>query len=148
MYSVVWPSPKIRRYIGDDKSYMEAVTHRRWAEIAAEKWSPFRSHRGFAAPNLLLDTIPSLWHEKWRTGEDDQRGGEWEPIKIPRENLAYIPNQTQHASLLTRSRPLSYWEAVGHQNRVRYQDHSNSPKQSKQSYMWDFGKPKLNQQAI
>jgi hypothetical protein len=35
-------------------------------------------------------------------------GGEWEPIKIPLENLAYVPNQTQRASLLARSRPHSY----------------------------------------
>jgi hypothetical protein len=28
----------------------------------------------------------------WRTGEGDQRGGEWEPIKITHRNLAYIPN--------------------------------------------------------
>jgi hypothetical protein len=25
----------------------------------------------------------------------DQRGGEWEPIKIPQKNLAYIPKSTQ-----------------------------------------------------
>jgi hypothetical protein len=29
------------------------------------------------------------------------RGGEWEPIKIPRRNLAYILNQIRHPSLLT-----------------------------------------------
>jgi hypothetical protein len=27
-------------------------------------------------------------------------GDEWEPIKILQENLAYVPNQTQRASLL------------------------------------------------
>jgi hypothetical protein len=36
-------------------------------------------------------------------------GGEWEPIEILYENLAYVPNQTQRSSLLTRPRPLSYW---------------------------------------
>jgi hypothetical protein len=37
--------------------YMETTTHRRRAEIAAEKQSPFRSHRGLAALNLFLDTM-------------------------------------------------------------------------------------------
>jgi hypothetical protein len=37
-------------------SYMETMTHRRRAEIAAKKWSPFRPHRGLAAPDLFLDT--------------------------------------------------------------------------------------------
>jgi hypothetical protein len=31
-------------------------------------------------------------------------GGEWEPIKILYENLAYVPNQNQCACLLARSR--------------------------------------------
>jgi hypothetical protein len=35
----------------------------------------------------------------WRTEESDQRGGEWEPIKIPHRNLAYVPKST--------SKPLS-----------------------------------------
>jgi hypothetical protein len=35
-------------------------------------------------------------------------GGEWEPIKILYENLAYVPNRTQPASLLVRPRPYSY----------------------------------------
>jgi hypothetical protein len=50
----------------------------------------------------------------WRTGEGDQRGGggEWEPIKIPRGNSAYIPKSTQRPSLLTRSRPHSYSRAT------------------------------------
>jgi hypothetical protein len=36
---------------------MEAMTHRRRAEIAAEERSPFRPHRGLAAPDLFLDTM-------------------------------------------------------------------------------------------
>jgi hypothetical protein len=39
-------------------------------------------------------------------------GGEWEPIKIPRSNLAYVPNRTWRPSLLTLSRPHSYQEAI------------------------------------
>jgi hypothetical protein len=30
--------------------------------------------------------------------------GKWEPIKIARENLAYVLNQTKRASLLTQSK--------------------------------------------
>jgi hypothetical protein len=36
---------------------MEAMTHRRRTEIAAEERSPFRPHRGLAAPELFLDTM-------------------------------------------------------------------------------------------
>jgi hypothetical protein len=39
-------------------------------------------------------------------------GGEWEPIKILNGNLPYIPEQTQHAFLLTQLRPHSYWKAI------------------------------------
>jgi hypothetical protein len=35
-------------------------------------------------------------------------GGEWEPIKILLENLAYISKSTQNPSLPTRPRPPSY----------------------------------------
>jgi hypothetical protein len=44
--------------------------------------------------------------------------GECEPIKILDEELAYVPNHTQHASLLTRSKPHTYWQAIGPQNQV------------------------------
>jgi hypothetical protein len=33
------------------------MTHRRRAEIDAEKQSPFKSHRGLAAPDLFMDTM-------------------------------------------------------------------------------------------
>jgi hypothetical protein len=36
---------------------MKATTHHRRAEIAAEERSPFRPHRGLAAPDLFLDTM-------------------------------------------------------------------------------------------
>jgi hypothetical protein len=36
---------------------METMTHRWRAEIAAEERSPFRPHRGLAAPDLFLDTM-------------------------------------------------------------------------------------------
>jgi hypothetical protein len=46
-------------------------------------------------------------------------GGEWEPIKIPRGNLAYIPKSTRIPSLLTRPRPSSYRRAIGLRNRTK-----------------------------
>jgi hypothetical protein len=55
------------------------------------------------------------------------RGGEWELIKIPRRNLAYIPKSTRHPFLLTRQRPHSYSEAIDLENRVR--NHSGDTKQ-------------------
>jgi hypothetical protein len=41
---------------------MEATTHRRRAEIAAEERILFRSHRGLAAPDLFLDTMLTRGH--------------------------------------------------------------------------------------
>jgi hypothetical protein len=46
-------------------------------------------------------------------------GGEWQPIKISRRNLTYIPESTRCPSLLTWSRPPSYKQAIGSQNRAR-----------------------------
>jgi hypothetical protein len=36
---------------------METTTHYQQSEITAEKRSPFRPHRGLAAPDLFLDTM-------------------------------------------------------------------------------------------
>jgi hypothetical protein len=36
---------------------METTTHHQRAEIAAEKRSPFRPHRGLAAPDIFLDIM-------------------------------------------------------------------------------------------
>jgi hypothetical protein len=47
---------------------METTTQRQRAEIAAEKRSPFRPHRGLAALVLFLDTML------------DRRTGETHPI--------------------------------------------------------------------
>jgi hypothetical protein len=46
-------------------------------------------------------------------------GGEWEPIKILLENLAYIPNPSRNPSLLALPRPPSYRLAIGPRNRAR-----------------------------
>jgi hypothetical protein len=45
--------------------------------------------------------------------------GEWEPIKILRENLVYVTNLTQRASLLARPRPHSYRKVICSQNQIR-----------------------------
>jgi hypothetical protein len=58
-------------------------------------------------------------------------GGEWEPIKIPRGNLAYIPNQTQRASLLTWPMPRSCRRAIGPRNPVRNFGKSKSTNESR-----------------
>jgi hypothetical protein len=47
------------------------------------------------------------------------RGGEWEPIKLSLWNLAYIPKSTRTLSLLTRSKPSSYRQAIGLRSRAR-----------------------------
>jgi hypothetical protein len=52
-------------------------------------------------------------------------GGEWKPIKILWENLAYVPNQTQRASPLTRSRQYSYRKVIAPQNRIRKLRHKS-----------------------
>jgi len=47
----------------------------------------------------LDDMFVSLKYLKDQTY--DQRGGEYEPIKILQQNKVYIPNSTRHTSLLT-----------------------------------------------
>jgi hypothetical protein len=51
-------------HIGEDRPYMETITHHHQAEIAAEKRSPFRPHRGLAARDLFLDTMQTREHER------------------------------------------------------------------------------------
>jgi hypothetical protein len=54
---------KVWHHIGEDRPNMEVTTHRRWAEVAAEKWSLFRPHRGLTAPDLFLVAMLSrrIW---------------------------------------------------------------------------------------
>jgi hypothetical protein len=42
---------------------------------------------------VRLSCLYTVFSLKDRRG--DQRGGEWEPIKIPQSNLVYIPKSTQ-----------------------------------------------------
>jgi hypothetical protein len=40
-------------------------------------------------------TVADLLTVAMKDRRGDQRGGEWEPIKIPQRNLAYIPKSTR-----------------------------------------------------
>jgi hypothetical protein len=62
---------------------------------------------------------PAKFEDKLKDREGDQRGGEWEPIKILLENLADTPNPSRNPSLLARPRPSSYRLAIGPRNRAR-----------------------------
>jgi hypothetical protein len=64
---------------------------------------------------LLYYTFFVVLKDRRRRSE----GGEWEPIKIPYRNLAYVPRSTRNRSLLTRSRPSSYRQAIGLRNWAR-----------------------------
>jgi hypothetical protein len=46
-------------------------------------------------------------------------GGEWEPIKILLENMAYTQNLSRNPSLQARPRLSSYRLAIGPRNRAR-----------------------------
>jgi hypothetical protein len=58
------------------------------------------------------------------------RGVEWEAVKIPLRNSSYIP------------------KAIDHQNRVGQPGISaEDDNRCKQGHVWDFGEPKMSQQA-
>jgi hypothetical protein len=71
--------------------------------------------REFSA--VFPDDLPGMAPVKdWRRQPE---GGECESIKISLGNLAYIPKSTRSLYLLTRSRPLSYKQAISLRNRAR-----------------------------
>jgi hypothetical protein len=57
------------------------------------------------APYMISSSGGRVDVKDWRKRPE---GGEWEPIKIPRGNLAYIPKSTQRPSSLARPKPSSY----------------------------------------
>jgi hypothetical protein len=65
----------------------------------------------------LLDSRKVLI--KFEGPEKATRGGEWEPIKIPHRNLAYIPKSIRDPFLLTRLRLISYRQAISLQKWTR-----------------------------
>jgi hypothetical protein len=77
-------------------------------------------HIAFGSKCLLNITSDQIGSDiNWRVGEDDQMGGEREPITISRWNLSYVSKPTQHTSPLTRSRLRSYRQTTCPQNQVR-----------------------------
>jgi hypothetical protein len=90
------------------------------------KWMHYSREKSDANFILSLNEWPMrpTLISLWRTGER----GEWESIKKISENLTFVPNQIQHTSVLTRSRPTSYEKAIDRQNRVRNWKHSKKHK--------------------
>jgi hypothetical protein len=61
-------------------------------------------HVAFGSQSLLNPTSDQIGSDtNWRTGEGDQRGGEWEPIKILMQELAYVPSSNLKAKTLQES---------------------------------------------
>jgi hypothetical protein len=67
-------------------------------------------------PIIQTCTLKYNYINKMKDREGDQRGGEWELIKILLENLTYTPNPSRNPSLLARPRLPSYRLAIGPQN--------------------------------
>jgi hypothetical protein len=65
---------------------------------------------------LVEEVLIEIWMKDRRRRPE---GGEWEPIKIPYWNLAYILKLTRCSSLLRRLRPHSCRQAIGLRNRAR-----------------------------
>jgi hypothetical protein len=81
--------------------------------------------------------------------EKATRGGEWEPIKIPRGNLAYIPKSIWHASLIAQPRPPSYKKVIGPQNQVRQtRNTAKYNNRCNQGHVRDFGSQNQTNKAI
>jgi hypothetical protein len=91
--------------------------------------SPTHDSTKFAHPHhsdftVHLGQLPKMHFPKFqgdnlKDRRGDQRGGEWEPIKIPQRNLAYIPEPTRDPSLRTRLRLISYGQAISLRKRTR-----------------------------
>jgi hypothetical protein len=93
-----------------------------------------------SAALLWCATLPHCFDILLKDRRRRPEGGEWEPIKIPNWNLAYIPTQTQTGSLPPRSRLHSYRKATSPQNQVR--NHRNTTEDNnrcKQRYVRDYG---------
>jgi hypothetical protein len=85
--------------------------------------------------------------EDLRRQPDYGGGGEWVPNKIPERNLA-CPKLTQRASLLTRSRPHNYRQAIGPRNRVRENEISAEAQTVQANPRQNYGEPKSDQQSF
>jgi hypothetical protein len=102
-------------------------------------------HVVFGSQSLLKPTSDQTGSDAIEGPEKATRGGEWESIKIPEGNSAYIPKLTLCPSLLTRPRLHNYREAIGPQNRVR--NHSRNMKQCQQEHVRDR-RQKTDQRSV
>jgi hypothetical protein len=88
-----------------------------YANVVTERLTKANHVTWKAQVMAVLRGARLIGHVKDRRG--DQRGGEWEPIKIPQRNLAYIPEPTRDPFLLTRPRLISYGQAISLRKRTR-----------------------------
>jgi hypothetical protein len=122
-------------------------------EILAIEYHKLNStflHVAFGSQNLLKSTSDQTSSDtNWKIEEGDQREGEWEPIKILLENLAYIPKSTRRPSLLTRSRPHNYRKAINPQNRVsKTGNTAEDNDRCKQNQVQDYDKNQIKTQFM
>jgi hypothetical protein len=101
---------------GCGRSRRPGAEDRGWSHRSGTRW-PGGREVGWRR----VRSAPGTWRLGVRVKDRRRRpeGGEWEPIKILLENLAYIPKSTRRPSLLTRPRPHSYSTAIGPQNQAR-----------------------------
>jgi hypothetical protein len=76
-------------------------------------------YSGYHQINLAIDNEEKIVFITKGLDKATRGGGNGSQSKIHRGNLAYVPKQIQHTSLLTRSKPHSYWKAIGHRNQDR-----------------------------
>jgi hypothetical protein len=61
-------------------------------------------HVAFGSQSLLKPTSDQTGSDtNWRTGEGNQRRGEWEPIKILKQELAYVQSLNPKSKTLQES---------------------------------------------
>jgi hypothetical protein len=81
----------------------------------AKKTHIFLSFQMYHQKNMILSLFLYYMKDRRRRPEE----GEWEPIKIPHRNLAYVSKSTWNPSLLARPRLPSYRQAIDLRNRAR-----------------------------
>jgi hypothetical protein len=98
-------------------------------------WNAQTHTRHIESPNWVASCVVETEAiiPYWRTRKGDQRGGEWEPIKILWGNLVYVPKLIWRAFLLTRLRLYSYREVIDPRNQVRQSEITAEEQQSIQA---------------
>jgi hypothetical protein len=80
--------------------YMETTSHHRRADIAVEKRSPFRPHRGLAAPDLFLDTMLN------------QRTWEHARLTVLKPCATYTGTDPKHVARRVNLTEMLSWESL------------------------------------